>query len=99
MDQRPRSERPPPLTPSSGVDSSSTRSRMTTKAVRGRKRADCRRRQMLCGAACSLPPSLWLGDTDGGCSAGGSSLTVKLWLAQEPEADELLSNSPFALLV
>jgi uncharacterized HhH-GPD family protein len=42
---------------------------------------------------------LWLGDTDGGCSAGGSSLTVKLWLAQEPEADELLSNSPFALLV
>jgi uncharacterized HhH-GPD family protein len=24
---------------------------------------------------------------------------VKLWLAQEPEADELLSNSPFALLV
>jgi uncharacterized HhH-GPD family protein len=54
---------------------------------------------MLCGAACSLPPSLWLGDTDGGCSAGGSSLTVKLWLAQEPEADELLSNNSFALLV
>ncbi len=26
-------------------------------------------------------------------------MTVKLWLAQEPEADELLSNSPFALLV
>ncbi|MFZ3293509.1 MAG: Fe-S cluster assembly protein HesB, partial [Mycobacterium sp.] len=24
---------------------------------------------------------------------------MKLWLAQEPEADELLSNSPFALLV
>jgi uncharacterized HhH-GPD family protein len=26
-------------------------------------------------------------------------LTVKLWLAQEPEADELLSNNSFALLV
>jgi uncharacterized HhH-GPD family protein len=33
------------------------------------------------------------------CSAGGSSLSVKLWLAQEDEADQLLSENPFALLV
>lgn len=26
-------------------------------------------------------------------------MTVKLWLAQEPDADELLADSPFALLV
>lgn len=26
-------------------------------------------------------------------------MTIKLWLAQEPEADELLSRNPFALLV
>jgi uncharacterized HhH-GPD family protein len=32
-------------------------------------------------------------------SAKGTSLTAKLCLAQEPEADRLLSKSPFALLV
>ena len=34
-----------------------------------------------------------------GCSAGGRSATLKLWLAQDPEADKLLAESPFALLV
>jgi uncharacterized HhH-GPD family protein len=33
------------------------------------------------------------------CSARGRSATLKLWLAQDPEADKLLAESPFALLV
>jgi hypothetical protein len=35
----------------------------------------------------------------GSGSAKGSSLTAKLCLAQEPEADQLLYRNPFALLV
>src|ERR1700728_561145 len=34
-----------------------------------------------------------------GCSVGGRSATLKLWLAQDSEADKLLAESPFALLV
>lgn len=34
-----------------------------------------------------------------GCSPKGRSLTVKLWLAQDPEADALLDEDPLALLI
>jgi uncharacterized HhH-GPD family protein len=51
----------------------------------------------------SLAPSSWVLSQQRpsvlGCSARGRSATLKLWLAQDPEADKLLAESPFALLV